>query len=797
MLHHGVVVSSETNDTVRISCIDYSDDLLAVGNTRGAIHFYKLVAKYTRLRSESVLQVAPPAYDTSLNVPLTCIRFSHCSKYLSVGTVLGVVLVFDFGDSARLNIKYKHDDHSGRAISALCWSLDSTKLFSGCIGGSVIEFMINNKDDNPSDQWSASQLAIQFANKFIMQSSSSTTTVICQCEEIIRHLDCSFSENSSCGPADLLLVSVAHHTLLFQLPKAKNSIPRFCDIDRDQVASNSGIPSTSNRFKSRTEQKRKSDETKNKSFQPNTNVDEHWCSGCFSNSYVSYSKTRATGIFLVQNTRKTDDNNLVLGDELKSIAKTEEILIESQAIFEVLYCSINGEVQSKFPLKGPFRQRVASYDVIEKENQGEVNDGSSEKIGTEISHSCMVQVSNKQVGIRSVRSFSDTSHKHLLLAITSDNSLLLVNLQQMSCDFLLPQFDFSVHGVVPFAPQKSINYPQNIERFNNQRNNDRNSYSVGAMNELELMASSSRYPVNEEHLTTVNGKLLVFYEDAEADFMAVDVLETLCPSCVIPPIRIFDSHLHLAFSAMKTTWKISRLNEEIEGDDEIVQNDNEVKWGIRDGECGSVVDINRGGGIRENVRDDIKESLIPLHSVMAIASSGIRQLTGRSDIDEGDRNSQGMGRMNSSHGNDRQSQVETGTVAMEAASDSGSPISTAIFSHCLPYDHKGSPDGSERSWWENNPGMNSSVQRDDNDRYRRNTNSKEMITETSISISGVNPLIVSKALDKKVDRTERVEDGDGGRTMMDLMNPQCLEKPPILSFSLNLFVYFLPKYCML
>ena len=403
---------------------------MAVGNARGAIFFYRLVSKATRLRPELALHVAPPANDKALNVTLTCIRFSPCSTYLAVGTASGTVLVFNLKDRSRLDIKCHHDDHRGKAISALCWSYDSSKLFSGCIGGVVIEFIYENASDW-NKKSSTSAMALNFASALLM--GKKYTTLICQCEEIIRQIECTFSESCSCGSADILLVSVAHHSLLFQLPINRNNAPRFCDI-----------PLHMKQNKDQDDERKEGDER----------FDDLWCAACFCNSYISTGENnqpqiRATGIIVAQS----------CGSGI-----------------QLVFCTLDGEVQHKFDLQGPY-----SKPHYEQRWQ-----------------SCCL-------GVRCLGSFSGTPHKHLMTLITSDNCLLLINLQDMSCDFLQEHFDYSVHAAVP-----------------------------------------------------TSGRLLVLYEDVHQEMMVADVLECLTPTSARPPVKIFDSNLYLTVTYMKRCWQRRR-----------------------------------------------------------------------------------------------------------------------------------------------------------------------------------------------------------------------------------------------
>jgi hypothetical protein len=444
MLHHGAILCSESNET-RFSCIDYAGDLIVAGNAHGAIFFYKLESRATRLRPKLTLHVAPPANDKSLHVPLTCIRFSPCQRYLSVGTASGTVLVFNLTDSSRLDIKCHYDDHNGNAISSLCWSSNSSKLFSGCIGGAVIELILSDAITDKGLSLSlTSAMALHFASALLMGRKA--TTLICQCEEIIRQIECTFSENCSCGCADVLLVSVAHHSLLFQLPIDKKLTPRFCDI-----VLNGKVVDDKSTTLIDVESKARDD-----------HFDELWCAGCFCNSYLS--------------TRELDHQRSMPLD-FGQIRATGIMVAQScESGIELVYCSIDGKVQQSFKLDGPYRTRKGdeSWD--------------------------------RNLGMRCLKSFSGDAHKHLMTLITTDNSIMLINLQDMSCDYLLSHFDYSVHAAVP------------------------------------------------------NGsRLSVLYHTEEV--VMADVLECLSPVSPKPPLKIFDSHLHLALSVMKEHWKLQKLDE--------------------------------------------------------------------------------------------------------------------------------------------------------------------------------------------------------------------------------------------
>ena len=452
MLHHGALLSSESND-FRFSCIDYTGDLIAVGNARGAIFFYKVISKATRLRPELTLHVAPPPNDKSLNVTLTCIRFSPCQTYLAVGSASGTVLVFNLKDRSRLDIKSSHDDHRGKAISALCWSYDSSKLFSGCVGGVVIEFIFSeNASDWNSSSSSTSAMALNFASALLMGKRS--TTLICQCDEIIRQIECAFSDTCSCGSADVLLVSVAHHSLLFQLPINKNQGPRFCDIP---IHTHMKAP----------------DEPNIEEIKGENHFDNLWCASTFY-----YSNT------------STGTNNR------PQIQATFIIVAQScESGIQLVYSTLDGEVQETFQLKGPFRART--------------DDG----YGWE---SCCL-------GVRCLGTFNSNMHKHLLTLVTADNSVMLINLQDMSCDYLLDHFDYSIHAAVPN-----------------------------------------------------NGKLLILYENILQEMMMTDLLEVVTPTSAAPPLKIFDSHLYLSVTYMKRCWLLRKMESERERERDMERDSNHL-----------------------------------------------------------------------------------------------------------------------------------------------------------------------------------------------------------------------------
>ena len=435
MQYHGALICSQSNDA-RFSCIDYIGDLVALGNTRGAIFFYRIVSKATRLRTELALHVAPPANDKTLSVTLTCIRFSPCQSYLAVGTISGTVLVFSLKDKVRLDIKSHHDDHRGKAISALCWSYDSTKLFSGCIAGVVIEFIFSEThSDWGIKSTSTSAMALNFASALLLGKKN--TTVICQSNEIIRQIECTYSESCSCGQADILLVSVGNHSMLFQLPIKKHISPRFCDIPFRGISNSA------------------TDENPGEcvNFEDEEHFAELWCASCFSD-YSTFEGDLGT-----LNRENNQQSGII-------IARS------SGTGIELVFSSLDGDLLHAVKLNGPYRAHG--------------NDDSWD--------SCCL-------GVRCLTGFGGSSHNHLMTLITADNCVMLINLHDLSCDYLLTHFDYSVHAAVSHG-----------------------------------------------------GKSFILYEDVQQEMMMADLLECITPSSAIAPIEIFDSHLHLIFGLMKRNW---------------------------------------------------------------------------------------------------------------------------------------------------------------------------------------------------------------------------------------------------
>lgn len=78
------------------------------------------------------------------NHRISCVRISPCTKKLAVGNEVGECLVFDITDIQMSHVIASHLDHKGYAISSLCWSNDSSTLFSGCSIGKVIEWHISD-----------------------------------------------------------------------------------------------------------------------------------------------------------------------------------------------------------------------------------------------------------------------------------------------------------------------------------------------------------------------------------------------------------------------------------------------------------------------------------------------------------------------------------------------------------------------------------------------------------------------------------------------------------------------------
>ena len=192
----------------RITASDCKGELVVVGFETGALIFYTMVGRHV----EMVRHVAPPSHEVALQCPVTCLCFSACGRYLAMGTETGSVLVFDLemakGRMAMLRIVYSHDEHLGR-VQSLCWSPNATRVVSGDSRGCVMDLRL--RPHMPYDCGNdLAALAMTFLGK-------KPTSVVYELQESVQSMACSSVDEG----VDLLLVSGASGGVhLFHLPVA-------------------------------------------------------------------------------------------------------------------------------------------------------------------------------------------------------------------------------------------------------------------------------------------------------------------------------------------------------------------------------------------------------------------------------------------------------------------------------------------------------------------------------------------------------------------------------------------------
>jgi hypothetical protein len=184
----------------QVTCLDHfkdqSHDLLLLGTSRGII----FILNFSSISLNSFNGICsieriinPPYKEKSLHVQITILKLSPCSRYLAVGLINGLVLIFQLNNLENLQIIYQHSEHKGSQITALCWSIDSCKLFSGCQRGLLIEL---NLAENPAID------VMAFAASLF---GITNTLRIGECRAAITSIDYYFSPKESSlkgGPID-------------------------------------------------------------------------------------------------------------------------------------------------------------------------------------------------------------------------------------------------------------------------------------------------------------------------------------------------------------------------------------------------------------------------------------------------------------------------------------------------------------------------------------------------------------------------------------------------------------------
>jgi hypothetical protein len=298
MIHHGSLLISSTassssssssskrqsrspasNHQVIHTCFDFQQDVLAVGTSIGSVLLSHLICHSNRLVLKKQLELLPPPHDRLLESSITCIRLSGDNNKVAIGNAKGCVIVFDISNGSSGIMLYKHCEHISQ-ITAMAWSLNAypLKLFSGCMGGKIVEL---NMDQIPSPDSLVSTLTI--ASFFV-----SPTKTVSKASYAISQIECSSMETLECGLTDLVLVSAGPLSVLYQYPLNPDIMPFKQDLE----------PTNPPRRRVST----------------NTNADTWGASpslagGCFSNStmYDVSSNTRisrSNGIWLCRSGKK-------------------------------------------------------------------------------------------------------------------------------------------------------------------------------------------------------------------------------------------------------------------------------------------------------------------------------------------------------------------------------------------------------------------------------------------------------------------------------------------------------------
>lgn len=427
MILHGSAISNRISDPTRVTCVDIGSELIICGTARGDIKLYShaLCVGSSRFSLQQELHLAPPQNDVSLQVPVTCLKLSPKSHYLAAGTAKGTVLMFDMNvtdrngqikKNAEMKIVYCHEEHAGRAVTSLCWSLSWGKLFSGCNRGLVIELDCSSilKDyspsisspsssssSSPSSSSSSSSSSLSFptsSTASLLLSSSSLlfakslvgvkpTIQVCQCSYSVHQIDCSIVEanviNGNTIHVDLVLVSAGHQTLLFQIPHSSSITPRSRDIA--PVATLLKSHSLQESFSSSCCFINSSDEALTVS--PAT-----------SSSYTSVQTTRALGVYVIK-----DKEDVIIASETNATTFSGRRRHVSRFSPTLIFCDVNGDIQQDFPLQWT-ESAARSHAVI--------------------------ALTSKPLSVRSLQ----TLYKHILLAVTDSNMIIIINLQNMTME---------------------------------------------------------------------------------------------------------------------------------------------------------------------------------------------------------------------------------------------------------------------------------------------------------------------------------------------------------------------------
>lgn len=142
--------SLATLSTLSISSLEYlPDNILLLGTVTGVLLILRLSPHHNSnlLSSQIIRIINPPTKEKLYHHEITVMRASPCHRYLAIGFLNGLVLVFQLNQLKNLQIIHQYHEHKLSKITALCWSIDSCKLFSGDANGLLVEL---NLAENPA-----------------------------------------------------------------------------------------------------------------------------------------------------------------------------------------------------------------------------------------------------------------------------------------------------------------------------------------------------------------------------------------------------------------------------------------------------------------------------------------------------------------------------------------------------------------------------------------------------------------------------------------------------------------------
>lgn len=196
----------------------YKNNVIVAGYKNGYIDFFCLNLYKLHPYAELVKRICPPSQDKGLQVPLSCLSISQCFKFLAVGTVSGMILVFEISEETVMKIVHEHEMHKGNQITSLTWSLDSSILYSGCSGGLIVELKCKLSFTSQPLSFATSAL---FGNK--------STSIIFKNKSPIYSLESSIID-TNIGLVTLVIFICETHCYLLQIPHSTLHSVQLVDL---------------------------------------------------------------------------------------------------------------------------------------------------------------------------------------------------------------------------------------------------------------------------------------------------------------------------------------------------------------------------------------------------------------------------------------------------------------------------------------------------------------------------------------------------------------------------------------